>query len=117
MFTITKEFAFSAAHHLHGLPDGHQCSRDHGHNYVVTVELASSELHPPGFVMDYGDMAPLKQYVDDALDHHNLNDLLPFNPTAENLCRWLFDLCQSWGWPVSGVGVSETPKTHAWYRP
>lgn len=115
-YTISKEFHFSASHQLDGLPDDHQCARLHGHNYVVVLRLASHQLNPVGFVLDYGDLAPFKKYVDDALDHRHLNDLLPFNPTAENLARWLFDVAASWGWPVDGVGVSETPKTWAWFE-
>ncbi|HBU96439.1 6-pyruvoyl trahydropterin synthase family protein, partial [Thalassospira lucentensis] len=39
MFTITKQFAFSASHQLAGLDADHPCSRLHGHNYIVEVEL------------------------------------------------------------------------------
>jgi 6-pyruvoyl-tetrahydropterin synthase len=50
-YTISKEFAFSAAHHLNGLPPSHPCSRVHGHNYVVRVVLrreTRSGLRRPG---------------------------------------------------------------------
>ena len=120
MFTITKEFHFSASHVLDGLREGHQCGRLHGHNYIVTVELSAEALDPAtGFVVDYGELAPLKQLIDDRLDHRHLNDVLWTNPTAELLAKWLFDWCQANEptWPVSGIGVSETPKTWAWFRP
>ena len=121
VFTISKEFAFSASHILAGLPEGHQCGRLHGHNYVVIIELAGTEVDDRGFVMDYGDLSPLKSFVDDVLDHRHLNDLAPFagdrNPTAENLAAWIYAKATvEWQWPVSGVGISETPKTWAWYR-
>lgn len=117
MYTITKQFAFSAAHQLHGLRADHPCSRVHGHNYTVEVELRSEQLDATGFVVDYNDLALLKQYIDGTLDHRNLNDVLPVQTSAENLARHLYDWCAA-RWPqVAAVRVSETPKTWAEYRP
>ena len=73
---ITKEYSFSASHQLKDLPETHQCARLHEHNYVVRVELASATLNSHGFVRDYQELAPLKAYIDDALDHRHLNDVL-----------------------------------------
>lgn len=121
MYTITKEFHFSAAHRLYGLPEGHQCGREHGHNFIVEVELQSDELNDVGFIVDYGDLAPLKRYIDTTLDHRHLNEVLgPALPggqtSAENIAKHLFDWCKVL-WPqVSAVRVSETPKTWAEYR-
>jgi len=116
MYTIAKQFAFSASHILTGLPEGHKCGRLHGHNYVVEVILASRELNEHDFVVDYGDLASLKAYVNKSLDHRHLNDVLPFKTTAENLARHLFDFCE-FEWPETvAVRVSETAKTWAEYR-
>ena len=116
MYTITKEFHFSASHQLDHLPDGHQCARLHGHNYIVKIEL-SGELDDRGFVFDYGDLAPLKTMIDKQLDHRHLNDVLNFHTTAENIAKWIFNICYSW-WPqVTAVSVQEAPKTWATYRP
>lgn len=123
-YTITKEFAFSASHILGGLPDGHQCGRLHGHNYVVAVELAADDVDANGFVLDYGALGDFKTWVDDNLDHRHLNDQLPHlaNPTAELLAAALHNVARGLVPPgrshlVTAVGVSETPKTWAWYRP
>ena len=117
-FTISKEFAFSAAHSLAGVPVGHPCARLHGHNYVVRVELSTPFVDRVGFVRDYRELAPVKAYIDDQLDHRNLNDALDgLNPTAENLARHLFDLFKPAIPELSAVAVSETPKTWAVYRP
>ena len=49
--------------------------------------------------------------------NRHLNAVLSdLQPTAENLAHFLFDWCAEQGWPVGGVGVSETPKTWAWYE-
>ncbi|HKL46683.1 MAG TPA: 6-carboxytetrahydropterin synthase QueD [Roseovarius sp.] len=118
MYTITKEFHFSASHQLFGLPEDHQCARLHGHNYIVVVELRSEELNQHGFVRDYHDLAALKRYIDDELDHRHLNDVLGDDcVTAERMAKHFFHWCHA-QWPeVSAVRVSETPKTWAEYRP
>ncbi len=117
MFRIAKEFQFSASHQLHGLPPGHQCGRLHGHNYVVVVELAAAALDAHGFVRDYHDLKPLKDYIDDRFDHRHLNEVLDVMPTSEQMARHFFDWCKA-RWPeTAAVRVSETPKTWAEYRP
>lgn len=116
---ISKQFAFSASHRLDGLPDGHQCARLHGHNYVVEVELAAEadQLTPTGFVRDYGDLAPFKQWIDTTVDHQHLNDIVRSNPSAENLARWIYDQWSARLPELSAVRISETPKTWAEFRP
>lgn len=118
MYTITKEFHFSASHQLFGLPEGHQCGRLHGHNYVVQIEMASETLNANGFVRDYLGLAPLKSYIDDRFDHRHLNEVLGDDMvTAERLAKHFYDWCSA-RWPeVAAIRVSETPKTWAEYRP
>ncbi|WP_135501940.1 6-carboxytetrahydropterin synthase QueD [Roseovarius aestuariivivens] len=117
MYTITKEFHFSASHQLKGLPEDHQCARLHGHNYIVEIEMRANTLNTHGFVRDYLDLAPLKRYIDDTLDHRHLNEVLGDDGvTAEQLAKHFFDWCKV-RWPeVSAARVSETPKTWAEYR-
>lgn len=123
-YVITKEFAFSASHQLEGLREGHPCGRLHGHNYRVRVELAHTDLNADGFVRDYGDLDWFKAWIDQQLDHRHLNDVCRdqvgdgFQTSAENLAAFLFDVVRS-KMPLEtrAVGVSETPKTWAWYRP
>ncbi|WP_417811292.1 6-pyruvoyl trahydropterin synthase family protein [Thalassospira alkalitolerans] len=118
MFTITKQFAFSASHQLAGLDADHPCSRLHGHNYIVEVELRGASLGARGFVRDYRELGPLKTMIDDVFDHRHLNDVLGHDhPTAERLALFFYDWTHD-RWPeVTAVRVSETPKTWAEYRP
>lgn len=118
MYKISKEFAFSAAHSLFGLPDEHPCSRLHGHNYVVTIHLKSDKLNPHGFVRDYNELNFIKEYIDIKLDHRNLNEILaPLNSSAENIAKLLFDAFKPQLPELYAVEVSETPKTSAIYEP
>lgn len=135
---ISKRFEFAAAHALDGLPPEHQCSRIHGHNYVVEVQLYAHVLRNPGFVRDYGELKAFKDYLDATFDHRWLghgtvallggkevgatvsgvtHPVVAFNPTAELLAEHFFQWLAANGYPeVYAVNVSETPKTEAWYR-
>lgn len=121
-WVISKDFAFSASHALEGLPAEHQCARLHGHNYIVRVTLGAQRLNDVGFVVDYGELKPVQQFIDDTLDHRHLNEVLNFNPTAEHMASWLShrvrealprDAVESRGLEVVSIAVSETPKTWA----
>ena len=128
MYTISKEFHFSASHILRDMPEGHPCGRLHGHNYIVVVVLADRALDSKGFVQDYGDLKPFKEFIDNALDHKHLNDLPPFcnekdrsecwgwNPTAENIARFIYNTFKPQFPMLKRIGISETPKTMAWYE-
>lgn len=119
-YKIDKEYTFSAAHHLYGLPDDHQCARNHGHNYRVVVSLSGETLDDTGFLIDYHDLDPVKSWIDKELDHQDLNDILAISPTAELLAHMmqekvleLIPKITARGLSVS-IGVSETMKTWAW---
>jgi 6-pyruvoyltetrahydropterin/6-carboxytetrahydropterin synthase len=119
-FRIGKRFAFEAGHHLPSLPAGHKCSRRHGHSYTVELVLAASELVGPGFVTDFGDLAAFGDYVSEAFDHRDLNEVMVVEPTSEAIARhladWFLDNVQAGvhGRLVS-VRVSESPSSWAEY--
>ncbi len=118
MYTIAKQYHFSASHILKGLPDDHPCSRMHGHNYIVEVILETKTLDKNGFVRDYRELNELKKYIDDSVDHRHLNDVLgDDNTSAEQLAKYFYDWCKSRWSEVTAVRVSETPRSWAEYRP
>ena len=118
MYTIYKEYHFSASHQLPQLPADHPCHRLHGHNYVVEVELQSETLDQYGFVKDYRDLDALKTYIDEKFDHVHLNDVLGNDHvTAEQIAKHFYDWCKAQWSQVSAVRVRETPKSCAEYRP
>jgi len=116
MFTISKEFHFSASHILEGLPIGHQCGRLHGHNYIFIIELKSKVLNEVGFVKDYGELKEVKDYIDKTLDHRHLNDVFVFNPSAELMARHMYHLFKPIYPQISAFEVIETDKTRSRYE-
>ncbi|MGW2652131.1 6-pyruvoyl trahydropterin synthase family protein [Streptomyces sp. NPDC001478] len=95
--SIGKTFGFEAGHRLPALPPTHKCSRQHGHGYEVEVILTAPTLEEPGFVTDFGALAPFKQFLADELDHRNLHEILPFAPTSELLAQFLA------GWFIQNI--------------
>lgn len=77
----------SASHHL-TLSYRSKCERVHGHNWKITVYCRAPQLNEDGMVVDF---THLKQAIHGRLDHSDLNEKLPFNPTAENIARWIVD--------------------------
>lgn len=88
MYYVTKRMEIAGAHKLN-LSYPSKCSNLHGHNWIVTVHCKASELNDDGMVVDF---AHIKRDVHDVLDHKNLNEILPANPTAENIAKWICDL-------------------------
>lgn len=85
MYYIQKTLEISASHKL-ALSYESKCSNLHGHNWIITVYCKSMTLNEDGMVVDF---TIIKKKIQDVLDHANLNEVLPFNPTAENIARWI----------------------------
>lgn len=138
MWIISKEFDWEAAHTLEGHP---KCGRLHGHSYRAIFEFQQSPLLN-GMVIDYNDLAPIKEFIDTNLDHRFILSkenqsaghriwfklLRAGSPaewfmevdversTAELLAYWLFHtFCEDYKELVA-VTVRETAKTSARYQ-
>lgn len=87
MYYVSKRIEISACHSLK-LSYESKCTNMHGHNWIITVYCKAEELNQDGMVVDF---THIKERIHGYLDHGNLNELLPFNPTAENIARWVVD--------------------------
>lgn len=90
-YRLTVSTDFAAAHRLRGYPG--ECSRLHGHNWKVEVEVEADALNEYGMGIDFKTVKQAARSLAGELDHRNLNDLKPFdriNPTAENIAAYLY---------------------------
>lgn len=87
MYYVSKKLEVAGAHQLK-LNYESKCSNLHGHNWWITVHCKSNTLNENGMVVDF---KHIKNTVSDKLDHHNLNEVFNFNPTAENIAKWICD--------------------------
>lgn len=132
MFRVTREFDFCYGHRLLNY-DG-KCRHLHGHNGRAVVTLESGDLDSRGMVVDFAQMKRRMQaWIDDTIDHkmllHQNDPMIPhlqalgeqfvaldWNPTAENIARWIFHQAAALGLPVVEVTLWETAHCCATYR-
>ncbi len=122
MYRLTVSKRFAAAHRLVNYRG--QCARLHGHTWTVEVSVGGNKLDSCGMLVDFRTLKELVGKIVEELDHSCLNDLPPFNrndynPTAENLARYIFDKLKPLLPPdliISEVRVWESPDVCASYR-
>ena len=136
---VTKEFHFDAGHRLSNYTG--KCRRFHGHTYHIHITVESDILDSVGMVMDFGQLTKIfDEEIDSKFDHRMMllegdpiNEAvrkalpksddsicwLPYNPTAENMARDIFDIVSkklkeiSMTVTLSKVIVYETPTSYA----
>ncbi|MEZ0392686.1 MAG: 6-pyruvoyl tetrahydropterin synthase family protein [Pseudobdellovibrionaceae bacterium] len=115
-FELKTQFRIESARFLPHLPEGHPCSRMHGHSFVVSLRLIGLQDPQIGWVRDYHEIDETLKPLKMQLDHRVLNEVPGLlNPTSENLAKWIFDQAKATIPELVQVTVSETPTTECSY--
>jgi 6-pyruvoyltetrahydropterin/6-carboxytetrahydropterin synthase len=90
-YTLKILADFASAHTLREYPGA--CSRMHGHNWKIEVEVTATALNEHGMGMDFKTIKTATRELAATLDHRYLNEIPPFdtvNPTAENIAQYFY---------------------------
>lgn len=109
MYYISKRLEIAGAHQLK-LDYESKCQNLHGHNWIVVVYCKSEKLNNNGMIIDF---KHIKNKIADKLDHKYINDIVTFNPTAENIAKWI---CDEIGEKCYKVSVQESEGNIAIYE-
>lgn len=131
--TVSRKAHFNAAHRLYRKDWSHdkneavfgKCNNPnfHGHNYDLTVAVTGKIDPETGYVIDTKILSDLiKKYVEDVLDHKNLNLDVPFfethNPTAEYIAIFIFNALRPHIAADKSIEITlyETPRNFVVYK-
>lgn len=106
-WTLKKTYKIDCAHKL-TLPYESKCLFLHGHSYSIILELTTNKLNKEGMVMDFHHLNLIAKPFLDKLDHGYLNQIFNFNPTAENIAKFIFTQLKKQLPKLSKVIVYET---------
>lgn len=86
LLTIHTECVIDSAHRLDGYKG--KCKHVHGHSWLLRVWFRGSllSIDEVGILVDFGIVKDIKE----ELDHKMINDMLDFNPTAENMSVYIY---------------------------
>ena len=68
MLTCSKTYRDIPLGHRQPFHPG-RCSLIHGHNWAIRITFAADRVDPNGFVVDFGELHYLKDWIDQNLDH------------------------------------------------
>lgn len=119
--SVTKEFTFDSAHFL--INYNGKCANLHGHTYKLQITVFG-RLNEQGMVIDFNELKRVvSEKIIDDLDHKVINDVFPYNPTAENMVIHIFDVVKDYLLKnyknkvfIEKVRLYETPTSYAEFK-
>jgi 6-pyruvoyltetrahydropterin/6-carboxytetrahydropterin synthase len=115
---LSREYHFEAAHRLPRVPEGHKCSRVHGHSYKVVLNVRGKVDPQSGWLIDFGALDDVfAARIHSRLDHRYLNDIPGLeNSTCEILAGFIWNEVRQTIPELSAVTVWETIDASCTYR-
>ena len=114
---LVHEFRFEAAHRLPHVPEGHKCSRLHGHSFRVELAIEGAVNPATGWLIDFAELHDLWAPLHHELDHRYLNDIPGLeNPTSEILSRYIWQKLKPRLPPLCRVTLYETCESRCEYE-
>ena len=117
MHSVEVELHFSSAHNLRGYKG--KCESLHGHNWKIVAVAEREKLNNLGMVMDFHDLKSHLRAILDKLDHKYLNSVSyfkKFNPTSENIAKYIYDLLKRKVSGLKSITVWESHNSSATYQ-
>jgi 6-pyruvoyltetrahydropterin/6-carboxytetrahydropterin synthase len=107
MYTITKQFKFTATRQLLGFPIDHPYAQLETKEFIVVFDFSSIGLNKHGYIMDYMEFFSIENFILTDLQGKTLNDVFKFNPTPENMAKFFFKRFKKRYCFISAVTVVE----------
>ena len=99
------------------VPQGHKCSRLHGHSYKVEISARGPVDPATGWLIDFGVIDDVWAELFALFDHHNLNEVPGLeNSTCENIAIYVWRVLRPRIEVLSAVTVWETYDSKCTYR-
>jgi len=143
MITCTKNYRDIPLSHRQPLHQG-KCSRLHGHSWSISITFEAEKLDENGFVVDFGELHFIEDWIDQHLDHgivlsledpqkEILSDLQKLGllsitwvpcPSCEGISQFLFDTFQPMvkektqgRAQIQSIRLEEDSKNSSFYKP
>ena len=132
MYRISLRHNFETAHRLSHEEAPTKCRSIHGHSWWVTLWLEGEEVDEQGMLVEFGRIKRAwRGFLDEQVDHHlavRHDDpvaaaieavmpearilRLPFDPTTEEMARWLFERARDIVAEACGGAAVRVQKVH-----